>query len=83
MKPLTKVHPLPLVGDTVHKCQTIMTAFKHAHHITTEVMEPDQKPVIVLDMALYEKARRLELIHPEYKYKHILKFGEFHTVLCA
>lgn len=82
-KPLTKVHPLPLVDAPAHEWQTMMTVIKQAQYITTEVMGPDKKTVITLDMALYEKARRLELIHPEYKDKYIFRVGEFHTVLCA
>ena len=47
------------------------------------MLGPDRKTVITLDMALYEKARRLELLHPEYKNKYIFRVGEFRTVLCT
>ena len=60
-----------------------MTMLKQTQHIATERMGPDHKTVITLDMALYEKAIRLELIHPYYKDKYIFRVGEFHTVLYA
>ena len=34
-------------------------------------------------MALYERAKRLEMLLPECKEKWVLRSGEFHTVLCA
>lgn len=83
VKPLTTVQPLPLYGVPAHEWQTMMKVFKHVQYITSKVMGPGQKTVISLDMALYERAKRLELIHPDYRDKDIFRVGELHTVLCA
>ena len=46
-------------------------------------MGPKRKTVVTFDIALYERACRLELLHSEFKDIFIFRIGEFHTVRCA
>ena len=45
------------------------------------VVGPDRKIVITLDMALYERAKQLEMIRDDCKGKWVLRLGEMHTVM--
>ena len=47
------------------------------------VVGPDKKTVITLDMALYEKAKQLEMSREDCKGKWVLGLGEMHTVMAA
>ncbi len=44
---------------------------------------PDRKTVITLDMALYERAKLLEMSRDDCKGKWVLRLGEMHTVMAA
>ena len=80
---LTKVYTLPLISAPAHEWQTLLTVLKQAQHITAEVVRPNRKTVITLDMDLYMRAIKIPSLHPEYGGKWILRIGEFHTVLCV
>ena len=47
------------------------------------VMGPDRKTVITLDMALYERAKQLDMTREDCKGKWVLRLGEMHTVIAA
>lgn len=79
----TYVHTFPLISAPAHEWQTLLTVLMQAQKINTQVVGPDHKTVITLDMALYERAKKLEHLHPENKDKWILRIGELHTVLCT
>ena len=66
-----------------HEYQTLLTVIKQAEEINTVVVGPNRKVVITLDMALYERAKKLEMLLEDCKEKWVLHIGEFHTVLCA
>ena len=80
---LTSVHALPLVSAPAHEFQTLLTVIKQAEEINRIVVGPNRKVVITLDMALYERAKRLQMLLQDCKEKWVLRIGEFHTVLCA
>ena len=82
-RPQTTVNSLPLLAAPAHEWQTMVTVLKQAQKINVEVMGPERKTVITFDMALYEKARRLELLHPEFKDQFVFRIEEFHTVICT
>ena len=46
-------------------------------------MGPDRKTVIALDMALYERAKQLEITRDNCKGNWVLRLGEMHTVMAA
>ena len=72
-RPQTTVNALPLLAAPAHEWQTMVTVLKQAQKINVEVMGPERKTVITFDMALYEKARRLELLHPEFKDQFVFR----------
>lgn len=80
---ITSVHALPLLAAPAHEYATLLTALKQAEYINRVVVGPNKKAVMTLDMALYERAKKLEMLQPDCKEKWILRIGEFHTVLCA
>ena len=80
---LTSVHALPLMAAPAHEYQTLLTVMKQAEEINRVVVGPNRKVVITLDMALYERAKKLEMLLQDCKEKWVLRIGEFHTVLCA
>ena len=82
-KPLTKVAALPLVAAPAHEWQTLLTVLKQTQQINCIVMGPDRKTVITLDMALYERAKQLEMSRDDCKGKWVLRLGEMHTVMAA
>jgi len=47
------------------------------------VVGPNGKTVITLDMALYERAKQLEMTRDDCKGKWVLRLGEMHTVMAA
>jgi len=79
---ITSVHALPLLAAPAHEYATLLTTLKQAKYINRVVVGPNKKAVITLDMALYERAKKLKMLQPDCK-KWILRIGEFHTVLCA
>jgi len=80
---LTSVHALPLMAAPAHEYQTLLTVIKQAEEINRVVVGPNRKVVITLDMALYERAKKLQMLLEDCKEKWVLRIGEFHTVLCA
>ena len=54
-----------------------------AQHLNTQVVGPEAKTIITLDMDLYMRALKLQSLKPHLKDKWILRIGEFHTVLCT
>ena len=82
-KPLTEVTALPLVAAPAHEWQTLITVLKQTQQINSMVLGPDRKTVITLDMALYERAKQLEMTRDDCKGKWVLRLGEMHTVMAA
>ena len=82
-KPLTEVTALPLVAAPTHEWQTLITVLKQTQQINSMVLGPDRKTVITLDMALYERAKQLEMTRDDCKGKWVLRLGEMHTVMAA
>ncbi len=82
-KPLTEVSALPLIAAPAHEWQTLITVLKQTQQINCMVMGPDRKTVITLDMALYERAKQLEMTRDDCKGKWVLRLGEMHTVMAA
>lgn len=82
-QPLTRIHVLPLVASPANEWQTLFTVLKHAQQISAEVVGPEQKTIITLDMDLYMRALKLQMMSQDCGNKWILRIGEFHTVLCA
>ena len=74
---------MPLVASPANEWQTLFTVLKHAQHISAEVVGPEKKTIITLDMDLYMRALKLQMLSPDCNNKWILHIGEFHTVLCA
>lgn len=56
---------------------------KQTQQINCKAMGPDRKTVITLDMALYERAKQLEMTRNDCKGKWVLRLGEMHTVMTA
>ena len=79
----TNVYVLPLVPAPANEWQTLLTVLQQAQHINTQVVGPDRKTVITLDMDLYSRALRLQTLKPDMHKNVILRIGEFHTVLCT
>lgn len=79
----TSIHVIPLIASPAHEWQTLMTVLKHAQHINAEVVGPERKTNVTLDMDLYARALKLQTLMPEFKNSLVLRIGEFHTVLCA
>lgn len=82
-RPITQIKTLPLIAAPAHEWSTLLTILKHAQHISTEVVGPNKKTIITLDMDLYMRAVKLQSLKPELTKNCILRVGEFHTVLCA
>ena len=82
-KPLTEVNALPLIAAPAHEWQTLITVLKQTQQINCVVMGPNRKTVITLDMALYERAKQLEMSRDDCKGKWVLRPGEMHTVMAA
>ena len=71
------------MASPAHECQTLLTLIKQAEEINKVVVGPNKKVVVTLDMALYERAKKLRMLLQDCKEKWVLHIGEFHTVLCA
>ncbi|KAL5007722.1 hypothetical protein ScPMuIL_016528 [Solemya velum] len=82
-KPLTEVNAMPLIASPAHEWQTLITVLKQTQQINYTVMGPNNKTVITLDMALYERAKQLEMSRDDCKGKWVLRLGEMHTVVAA
>lgn len=82
-KLLTEVCALPLIPSPAHEWQTLLTVLKQTQQINCTVMGPDKKTVITLDMALYERAKQLEMTRDDCKGQWVLRLGEMHTVMAA
>jgi len=82
-KPLTEVSALPLIAAAAHEWQTLVTVLKHIEQINCVVVGPNRKTVITLDMALYERAKQLEMTRDDCKGKWLLRLGEMRTVMAA
>jgi len=82
-KPLTEVSALPLIAAPAHEWQTLVTVLKHTEQIHCVVVGPNRKTVITLDMALYERAKQLEMTRDDCKGKWVLRLGEMHTVMAV
>ena len=74
---------LPLVAAPANEWQTLVTVIMQAQHITTQVVGPDQKTLITLDMDLYARAVKLQNLKPDEFKSDVFRIGEFHTMLCA
>ena len=74
-----EVSALPLIAAPAREWQTL----KQTEQINCMVMRPDRKTVITLDMALYERAKQLEMTRDDCKGKWVLRLGEMHTVMAA
>jgi hypothetical protein len=72
-----------LVAAPAHEWQTLITVLKQTQQINCMVLGPDRKTVITLDMALYERAKQLEMSRDDCKGKWVLRLGEMHTVMAA
>ena len=48
--PLTSWHVPPLIAQPAHEWQTLLTVLKQAQHISAQVVGPQRKTVITLDM---------------------------------
>lgn len=84
MKAKTRQATLPLFQGPAHERQTLIAVFKNARKINTTFLGQERKTVITLNMALYEKARRLELLHPEFKRQVlILNLGVPYSTVCS
>ena len=55
--PLTSWHVPPLIAQPAHERQTLLTVLKQAQHISAQVVGPQRKTVIPLDMGLYKPAK--------------------------
>jgi len=77
------IHVLPLIAAPANQWLTLMTVLQLAQNINTQVVGPDKKTIITLDMDLYARALKLQTLKPD-DFKHmVLRVGEVHTVLCA
>ncbi len=72
-----------MIAAPAHEWQTVITVLKQTQHIISMVMGPGRKTVITLDMALYERAKQLEMTRDDCKCKMVLRLGEMHTVMAA
>ena len=82
-RPTTNVYVLPLVPAPANEWKTLLTVLQQAQHINTQVVGPDRKTVITLDMDLYSRALKLQTLKPDMHKNGILRIGKFHTVLCT
>ena len=74
--PLTVVGTPPLLAEPAHEWQTLITVLKQAQHINAVIVGPNHKTLITLDMALYERAKKLEMLRDDCKNQWILRIGE-------
>ena len=74
-KPLTEVSVLPLIAAATYEWQTLVTVLKHTEQINCVVVGPNRKTVVTLDMALYERAKQLEMTRDDCKGKWLLRLG--------
>ena len=72
---------LPIIAAPANQSQTLLTVLMQAQHICAEVVGPDRKTIITLDMDM--RAIKIESLYTEHKGKWILRIGEFHTLLCT
>jgi len=82
-RPITTIQTLPLIPAPAHEWSTLLTVLKQAQHISSEIVGPNKKTIITLDMDLYMRAVKLQSLKPKLTKNCILRVGEFHTVLCA
>ena len=79
----TTICAMPLIASPAHEWNTLLTVLMQAQHLNTQVVGPEAKTIITLDMDLYMRALKLQSLKPHLKDKWILRIGEFHTVLCT
>jgi hypothetical protein len=82
-RPCTNVQVLPRIQAPANEWQTLVTVLKQTQHISAEVVGPERKTIITLDMDLYMRAVRLQQLRKDCIDKWILRLGKFHVVLCA
>ena len=78
--PLTSWHVPPLIAQPAHEWQTLLTVLKQAQHISAQVVGPQCKTVITLDMGLYKPAKQLQMARQDCDHI-VLRPGELHTVM--
>ena len=76
----TNIAPLPIIPHPVSDWGTVYTALKLAQGISVDVLGPNRKTTITLDLALYEKAVQLTGSRPDLQNKFNLRLGELHVV---
>ena len=81
--PKTNIGTLPLLAVPAHEWGTLLTVLKTTQNINTAVLGEDNKTVLTLDMALYEKALRLIDSRAELKNRFVLRLGELHVAMAV
>jgi hypothetical protein len=77
---VTKVGMPPLIAAPAHEWKTLLTILMQAQSITANVVGPDRKTVISLDLGLYQPAKKLQMARNDLKHI-ILRPGELHIVM--
>lgn len=78
--PQTRVGTSPLIPAPAHEWRTLLTVLKQAQGINTEIVGPNRKTVISLDMGLYKPAKQLQMSRKDLD-GIILRAGELHIVI--
>ena len=68
---------------TANEWQTLFIVLQQAQHINTQVVGPDRKTVITLDIDLYSRALKLQTLKQDMHKNVMLRISEFHPVLCT
>ena len=76
----TNMAPLPIIPRPVTEWGTLYTALKLAQGISSEIIGPERKTTISLDLALYEKAIQLTGSRPDMRGQFNFRLGELHVV---
>ena len=59
--PVTRTGLAPLIAAPVHEWNTLLTVLMHAQKISMQVVGPERKTVVSLDMGLYLPAKKLQM----------------------
>ena len=78
--PATRVGAPPLIPAPAHEWSTLLTVLKQAQSINVQVVGPQRKTVISLDMGLYKPAKQLQIARDDLN-NLILRPGELHFVM--
>jgi ethanolamine utilization microcompartment shell protein EutS len=78
--PMTRTGLAPIIPAPAHEFSTLLTVLKQAQAINTQIVGPEKKTVISLDMGLYKPAKQLQMSREDLGHL-VLRPGELHIVM--